>query len=227
MITEGYYWKSLPDHQKEIYWEIWKAFADFKAMFDEALENRKSEKGSPGTGLSKHTGGTKSFRVYEDVLALDRDEDDEVTPNDVFHHVHSKDHDGVTFIDNTSARLLCFHATELVRRCEEHTQATPNRSIDKKQLDYDTTGECSKGRVYGLGSLAKRKSCSKACTVQGFRVEPLRNVHGLRSKHLSGTTTTATTSGTSSPGIKLGFEGCYSTPKESLKGVQGVGQGHL
>ncbi|KAK9139763.1 hypothetical protein Scep_009444 [Stephania cephalantha] len=81
------------------------------------------------------------------------DEDDEVTPNDIFLHVHTKDHDGVTFIDNRSAR---FHA-ELVRRREEHTQARPDWLIDEKQLYYDATGECSKGRVYGLGSLAKRK----------------------------------------------------------------------
>ncbi|KAK9125377.1 hypothetical protein Scep_014223 [Stephania cephalantha] len=101
----------------------------------------------------KHTGGTRSFRTYEDVLALDRDEDDEVTSNDVFLHVHTKNHDGVTFIDNRSRR---FHA-ELVRRREEHTQATPDRPIDEKQLYYNAARECSKGHVYGLGSLAKRK----------------------------------------------------------------------
>ncbi|KAK9132828.1 hypothetical protein Scep_012356 [Stephania cephalantha] len=134
------------------YSEYW-ASADFKARSKKASQNRKSEKGGLGTGPSKHTGGTRSFRTYEDVLALDRDEDDEVTPNDVFLHVHTKDHDGVTFIDNRSAR---FHA-ELVRRHEEHTHATSDRPIDEKQLYYDAAGECSKGRVYGLGSLAKRK----------------------------------------------------------------------
>ncbi|KAK9088684.1 hypothetical protein Scep_027766 [Stephania cephalantha] len=87
------------------------------------------------------------------VQALDKDEDDDVTPNDVFLHVHTKDHDGATFIDSRSA---WFHA-ELVRRREEHTHATPDQPIDEKQLYYDATGECSKGRVYGLGSLAKRK----------------------------------------------------------------------
>ncbi|KAK9157619.1 hypothetical protein Scep_004193 [Stephania cephalantha] len=86
------------------YREYW-ASADFKARSEKASHNIKSEKGGPGTGPSKHTGGTRSFRTYEDVLALDRDEDDEVTPNDVFLHVHTKDHDGVTFIDNRSARF--------------------------------------------------------------------------------------------------------------------------
>ncbi|KAK9151053.1 LOW QUALITY PROTEIN: hypothetical protein Syun_009362 [Stephania yunnanensis] len=100
----------------------YRASADFKARFEKASHNRKNEKGGPSTCPSKHTGGTRSFWTYEDGLALDREEDDEVTPNDVFLYVHMKDHDGVTFIDNRSAR---FHA-ELIRRREEHTQATPN-----------------------------------------------------------------------------------------------------
>ncbi|KAK9112071.1 hypothetical protein Scep_019590 [Stephania cephalantha] len=77
MITEGYCWKSIPDHQKEIYWERWKA--------------------------------------------MDKDEED-----------------------------------ELVRRREEHTQATLNQSIDEEQLYYDAAGVCPKGHVYGLGSLVRK-----------------------------------------------------------------------
>ncbi|KAK9132664.1 hypothetical protein Scep_012192 [Stephania cephalantha] len=83
-------------------------------------------------------------------IALDKDEDDEVTPNDVFLHVHMKDHNGLTFIDSISAQ---FHA-KLVKRCEEYTQATPNQPIDEEQFYYDATGVCPKGRVYGLESLA-------------------------------------------------------------------------
>ncbi|KAK9104728.1 hypothetical protein Scep_021572 [Stephania cephalantha] len=135
-------------------WElrmIQRRVLDFKARFEKTSQNIKSEKGGPGIGPSKHTGGTQYFQTYEN--ALDRNADDEVTPNDVFLHVHTKDHDGVTFIDNRSAR---FYA-ELVRRREEHTQATSDQPIDEKQLYYDAIGECSKGRVYGLGSLAKRK----------------------------------------------------------------------
>ncbi|KAK9092892.1 hypothetical protein Syun_027803 [Stephania yunnanensis] len=61
---------------------------DFKARSEKASQNRKM----------------KSV-----ALALDRDEDDEVIPNYVFLHVHMKDHDGVTFIDN---RLARFHVRE-------------------------------------------------------------------------------------------------------------------
>ncbi|KAK9160425.1 hypothetical protein Syun_006766 [Stephania yunnanensis] len=72
----------------------YRASADFKARSEKASHNRKSEKGDPSTGPSKHTGGTRSFQTYKDIFALDKDEDDEVTPNDVFLHVHMKDHDG-------------------------------------------------------------------------------------------------------------------------------------
>ncbi|KAK9087185.1 hypothetical protein Syun_029579 [Stephania yunnanensis] len=47
--------------------------------------------------------------------------------------------------------------TEIVRRREEHTQATSDQPIDENQLYYDAAGECSKGRVYGLESLAKMR----------------------------------------------------------------------
>ncbi|KAK9118841.1 hypothetical protein Scep_016934 [Stephania cephalantha] len=46
---------------------------------------------------------------------------------------------------------------ELVRRCDEHTQATPDQLIDEEQLYCDVVGECPKGRVYGLRLHAKRK----------------------------------------------------------------------
>ncbi|KAK9163894.1 hypothetical protein Syun_004796 [Stephania yunnanensis] len=73
-------------------------------------------------------------------------------------------------------QLSCFHAfgfsvgrptqllaitindfgAKLVRRREEHTQATPDRPIDEEELYYDAAGICPKGRVYGLGSLARK-----------------------------------------------------------------------
>ncbi|KAK9140362.1 hypothetical protein Scep_010043 [Stephania cephalantha] len=68
------------------------------------LHRTESEKEGPGTGYSKHTGGSQSFWTH----ALDKDEDDDVTLNNVLLHVHTKDH----------------NKTELMRRCEEHTQAT-------------------------------------------------------------------------------------------------------
>ncbi|KAK9112158.1 hypothetical protein Scep_019677 [Stephania cephalantha] len=38
MITEGYCWKSLPDRQKDIYWERWKPYFRWDLSIDEAIE---------------------------------------------------------------------------------------------------------------------------------------------------------------------------------------------
>ncbi|KAK9169183.1 hypothetical protein Syun_001323 [Stephania yunnanensis] len=109
-------------------------------------------------------------RVHLNVVkAVDKDENDEVTPNDVFLHVHTKDHDGVTFIDSISTQ---FHL------------------IDEEQLYYDTAGVCPKRHVYGLRSLARK-------TRTYADPESIGNVHGIWCEHLSGTTT-ATTLGASS-----------------------------
>ncbi|KAK9083338.1 hypothetical protein Scep_029809 [Stephania cephalantha] len=293
MITEGYCWKSLPDHQKDIYWERWKPYFRWDPSIDEAIMRAAYDAKTcirygalmhelRALGVrpdfvtneawnryrpSKHTSGTRSFRTYEDILALDRDEDDEVTLNDIFLHVHTKDHDGVTFIDSRSAR---FH---LIRRHEEHTQATSDQPIDEKQLYYDATGECSKGRVYGLRSLAKRNRIyedpgartSREPMVRGSELDAV--VRGLRSSRVScrASWECAWTSeqapfrhhhrrhhlrsiisrlgwtrlvhhssnmtmmmGTSRIGwMRSTLVTKVSTPKESLKGVQGVGKGHL
>ncbi|KAK9101435.1 hypothetical protein Scep_024865 [Stephania cephalantha] len=43
-----------------------------------------------------------------------------------------------------------YDEAKLVRRREEHTQATPDQPIDEEQLYYDAAEVCPKGRVYGL-----------------------------------------------------------------------------
>ncbi|KAK9166699.1 hypothetical protein Scep_001890 [Stephania cephalantha] len=42
--------------------------ADFNAKFKKASQNRKSEKDSPGTSYLKHTGGSRSFWTYGEIL---------------------------------------------------------------------------------------------------------------------------------------------------------------
>ncbi|KAK9135663.1 hypothetical protein Syun_014993 [Stephania yunnanensis] len=45
----------------------------------------------------------------------------------------------------------------LQRRRLELTQATPDQSVDDEVVYLNVAGECPKGRVYGLGSLGKKK----------------------------------------------------------------------
>ncbi|KAK9104890.1 hypothetical protein Scep_021734 [Stephania cephalantha] len=75
------------------------------------------------------------------------------TVNELYLHLHTVNHDGVTFIDTRSER---FYA-KLQRRRLELTQATPDHPVDDEALYLNVAGECPKGRVYGLGSLGRKK----------------------------------------------------------------------
>ncbi|KAK9135305.1 hypothetical protein Syun_014635 [Stephania yunnanensis] len=46
---------------------------------------------------------------------------------------------------------------KLRRRCQELTQTTPDPPVDDEAAYYKAAGECPKGRVYGLGSLGRKK----------------------------------------------------------------------
>ncbi|KAK9094417.1 hypothetical protein Scep_025886 [Stephania cephalantha] len=75
------------------------------------------------------------------------------TVNEVYLHLHTVNHDGVTFIDTRSER---FYA-KLQRRRQKLTQATIDQPVDDEAVYFNVAGECPKGRVYGLGSLGRKK----------------------------------------------------------------------
>ncbi|KAK9151438.1 hypothetical protein Syun_009747 [Stephania yunnanensis] len=66
------------------------------------------------------------------------------TVNELYLHLYTVNHDGVTFIDT---RLERFYLT----------QATPDQPVDDEAVYLNVAGECPKGRVYGLGSLGRKK----------------------------------------------------------------------
>ncbi|KAK9126173.1 hypothetical protein Scep_015019 [Stephania cephalantha] len=59
----------------------------------------------------------------------------------------------MTFIDTISERFY----DRLQRRRLELTQATQDQSVDDEAVYLNVAGECPKGRVYGLGSLGRKK----------------------------------------------------------------------
>ncbi|KAK9087280.1 hypothetical protein Syun_029674 [Stephania yunnanensis] len=46
---------------------------------------------------------------------------------------------------------------KLQRGCQELTQATLDQPMDDEAVYYNMAGECPRGRVYGLGSLRRKK----------------------------------------------------------------------
>ncbi|KAK9123603.1 hypothetical protein Sjap_013205 [Stephania japonica] len=177
MIPEGCRWKYIPQYQRDIYWETWKLLSkgerpiyvteeawrryveywesdDFKARSKIASSNRQTEKGGPGTGVSKHTSGSIPFLVHEERLSkkLGRD----CTSLELYLHVHTKKHDGQTFIDARSERVNA----EIQRMREEMSQSAEEAGddphVDETDLYYKVVGVDHKGRVYGLGSTGRR-----------------------------------------------------------------------
>ncbi|KAK9105045.1 hypothetical protein Scep_021889 [Stephania cephalantha] len=75
------------------------------------------------------------------------------TVNELYLHLHTVNHDGMTFIDTRSKRFY----DRFQRRRLELTQATPDQPVDDEAVYLNVAGECPKGRVYGLGSLRRKK----------------------------------------------------------------------
>ncbi|KAK9151216.1 hypothetical protein Syun_009525 [Stephania yunnanensis] len=128
------------------YWES----EDFQARSRQSTENRNTEVEGPGTGPSKHGGGSVSFVTTQERLA-----DSSETPptvNDLYLHLHTVNHDKMTFIDTRSERFY-----DRLRATSEPTRATPEQSVDDEAVYLNVAGESSKGRVYGLGSVGRKK----------------------------------------------------------------------
>ncbi|KAK9145005.1 hypothetical protein Sjap_004908 [Stephania japonica] len=192
------------------YLEYWES-EDFLARSSQTTANRNIEVEGPGTGPSKHSGGSVSF-----VTTQERLNDSSETPptvNELYLHLHTVNHDKMTFIDTRSERFY----DRLQRRCQELTQATSDQSVDDEAVYLNVAGECPKGCVYGLGSLGRKKrryadpgastsrcriwcrvrvQCRCRATTKGYGVHAVasRDEHGRSSLFQRTTTTTTTTS---------------------------------
>ena len=65
--TEGKKEKDIPEDVWQSWQEYWNT-PEYKKKCEQATKNRHSEKGGPGTGLSTHTGGSRS--TFEHCIAL-------------------------------------------------------------------------------------------------------------------------------------------------------------
>ncbi|KAK9146318.1 hypothetical protein Sjap_006221 [Stephania japonica] len=188
------------------YWES----EDFQARSRQATQNRNTEVEGPGTGPSKHGGGSVSFATTQERLA-----DSSETPpsvNDLYLHLHTVNHDRQhSSILDRSGSIADVGAT-----C-----ATPEQSVDDEAVYLNVAGECSKGRVYGLGSVGRKKRrygtpgastsqtpdvvprarvrCRCGATTKGYELHASASWdgHGRNRPSSATTTTTATTTATS------------------------------
>ncbi|KAK9096761.1 hypothetical protein Sjap_022258 [Stephania japonica] len=130
--------------------EAWRRYLEYlgerglPCQSSQATANRNTEVEGPGTGPSKHDGGSVSFVTTQERLTPP-------TVNELYLHLHTVNHDGMTFIDTRSER---FYAPEEMSGAHP---ATPDQSVDDEAVYLNVAGECPKGRVYGLGSLERKK----------------------------------------------------------------------
>ncbi|KAK9148087.1 hypothetical protein Scep_006844 [Stephania cephalantha] len=111
----------------------------FKKKSEQMSNNRKSEVGGRGTGISLHSAGSISARQHGDTLEkkLQR----RPTWKEMFRHLHTHGHDGQSFVDQRSAKIDIGGDVHL----------HPDTSIDEDVVYLEVVPEV-KGRVYGLGS---------------------------------------------------------------------------
>nr|GMD42330.1 uncharacterized protein LOC109146588 [Ipomoea batatas] len=141
-------------------WRIWEAYwdrPDVKAKSEQQRKNRMSEVAGPGTGCSRHTGGSRSAIEHYHKL---RDELQK-EPNlfECFEHMHKKKNGA--FVDE---RKKYKHDMMLQRK------RWKGQLSMMSQLYVDVLGGVKKQRIYGLGTKASSfinsNSCSLSATSQ-------------------------------------------------------------
>ncbi|KAK9155111.1 hypothetical protein Sjap_002591 [Stephania japonica] len=135
--------------------------------------------------------------------------------NDLYLHLHTVNHDGTTFIDTRSER---FYVSS--ERTSGGDPSYTEQSVDDEAVYLNVAGECSKGRVYGLGSVGRKKRrygtpgastsqtpdvvrgrvrCRCGATTKGYELHASASWdgHGRNRPSSATTTTTATNTATS------------------------------
>ncbi|XP_019257782.1 PREDICTED: uncharacterized protein LOC109235999 [Nicotiana attenuata] len=135
-------------------WESWQAHWSSEKWLEKsrvATQNRCSETGGPGTGPSKHTGGSRSTVEHTIKLAIELHRP--ANSWDIFKKLHKRK-DG-NFVDTKSKtvgdKMEVAMATAILSSSDD-SQKFQNADINR--LNLDVVGGEKKRRVYGLGSQA-------------------------------------------------------------------------
>ncbi|XP_050225606.1 uncharacterized protein LOC126675074 [Mercurialis annua] len=147
-----------PRHVGDEVWNEWvKAWdvEEYKNRCEQNRKNRLSER-VPGAGPSTHAGGSRSMTQLKRILT--EKEGREPTAPELFLYTHTKDHDGITFIDQKSAHAYArFQAMVSSIRAaasqsvDGESSSSPTLPIDENMIWLEAEG--SKQRVIALAHL--------------------------------------------------------------------------
>ncbi|XP_039140187.1 uncharacterized protein LOC120277413 isoform X2 [Dioscorea cayenensis subsp. rotundata] len=139
--------KSL--HVSDSAWKTWTDAwnsPEFKTRCETATANRLTEITGPGSGISRHTGGSISHASHADRLRsrLGRDP----RPFELFEVTHTKK--GTSMLVDTRAQSVKDRYLELVEQASQTQEGLDELPIvDETALYYDAVGGGKKSRVYG------------------------------------------------------------------------------
>ncbi|KAL3635562.1 hypothetical protein CASFOL_020109 [Castilleja foliolosa] len=135
-----------PECVSDATWEKWLEFwsrPEVMEKSEKASRNRNSEKAGPGTGSSRHAGGSRS--AYSHSLVLEQELGHPPDAFDCMLHMHTRK-DG-TIIDE-QARII---AAAVEERAREAREAAGDGDIDMTEI-YCQVVPVVKQRLFGLGS---------------------------------------------------------------------------
>ncbi|XP_050231670.2 uncharacterized protein LOC126680571 [Mercurialis annua] len=142
--------KSIPEGVKEEIWNSWLKkweSEDWKKKSEQASKNRNSEPCGPGTGVAKHTGGSKSALEHAKTMVIEGG----VNEWTFFRKFHMRK-DG-EFVDSKS-RITNDKIQAAVDLASQPLEDGTTPVVDINAIYYDVVGGEKKRRVYGLGSQA-------------------------------------------------------------------------
>ncbi|WCJ21345.1 hypothetical protein M5689_003504 [Euphorbia peplus] len=130
---------------EEVYesWTRYWASAPAKKISKQAKLSRHG--GIENGPMSCHTAGSLSMRDHREILTqlLGRP----VTAYELFVYTHTRNHDGVTWVDERSHRIH-----ERVTVARERVREAADQVIDEQRVYYDSVGGFNnRSRLYGLG----------------------------------------------------------------------------
>ncbi|XP_019154657.1 PREDICTED: uncharacterized protein LOC109151194 [Ipomoea nil] len=161
-------WK--PECVHEDTWRIWEAYWDrpeVKAKSEQARKNRMSDVAGPGTGCSRHTGGSRSSIEHFHALraTLQKDPD----PYECFEHTHKKK-------DGTFDEIQARRDAAILEA--EGSNEPP--VINMSQLYVDVVGGVKKQRIYGLGTKSfafiTENNCSSSSATSQLQQESMKEM---------------------------------------------------
>ncbi|KAK1370788.1 hypothetical protein POM88_036880 [Heracleum sosnowskyi] len=152
----GFTWKTVSKDTKEFYFEEFKLswIEEWKTPECRAKSEKKRQNRRVGVDdgdyPATHTGGSASGRTHTARLAEKWKRN--LSPIEVFEHLHTKNHDKVTYIDKKSAAIANINTLRVERSKPVDGSSVP-QPVDEIMLYYDAIGGRNKrNKVYGIGS---------------------------------------------------------------------------